>query len=372
MTSAAPIVLPDSYVPYSDSIEVRHLDEENTINELTAAMRGISETLNDRSRHAARTVHAKSHGLLKGAFEVYENLPAVLSQGLFAKSHAYPVVMRFSTNPGDILPDSISTPRGLAIKIVGIEGQAMVPEHAGSTTQDFVCVNAPVFSAPDSAGFLEQVKTLAEHVTDSQAFKQIVSTTARVTESALEAAGHKSGFLLGFGHPETHPLGETFYTQTPIRYGEYIAKLCIAPLSPNLFQLAGQHVDIGDRFSALRDTIVRFFETETAVWEIRVQLCTNLTTMPIEDASIEWPQSESPYFPVASITVHPQNAYSAERRLYFDERLSFNPWHALAARRPLGNIMRARRQVYAMSSQYRHRANGQPMVEPKSASDIPD
>jgi hypothetical protein len=233
-------------------------------------------------------------------------------------------------------------------------------------------VNAPVFSAPDSAGFLEQVKTLAEHVTDSQAFKQIVSSAARVAESALASTGHKSGFLLGFGHPESHPLGETYYTQTPIRYGDYIAKICIAPLSLNLSQLAGQNVDIGDRFSALRDTIVRFFETETAVWEIRVQLCTNLTTMPIEDASMEWPQSESPYFPVASITVHPQNAYSPERRLYFDEQLSFNPWHALAAHRPLGNIMRARRQVYAMSTQFRHSANGQPMVEPKTASDIPD
>lgn len=30
--------------------------------------------------------------------------------------------MRFSTNPGDMLDDKVSTPRGLAIKLIGVEG----------------------------------------------------------------------------------------------------------------------------------------------------------------------------------------------------------------------------------------------------------
>ena len=363
---------PNSYVPYSDSVEVKHADEDNVIEELTAAMRHVSVTLNDRSRHAARSVHAKSHGLLKGELKIYDNLPDALRQGLFAAPGTYPVAMRFSTNPGDILPDSISTPRGLAIKVIGVEGVQMVPEHAGFTTQDFVCVNAKAFAAPDAAGFLKQVKILGAHITDSQALKQFVSTTARAAETVIEAVGSQSPALLGFGHPETNPLGETFFTQVPVRYGDYIAKICFAPQSANLTELTHKSIHVGDNFSALRDVIVEFFKTRTAVWEVRVQLCTDLATMPVEDASVEWPEKESPYLPVASITAGPQDAYTPERRLYFDELLSFNPWHALAAHQPLGNIMRARRAAYTMSSQYRHGANGHPLTEPKSAAEIPE
>jgi hypothetical protein len=67
-----------------------------------------------------------------------------------------------------------------------------------------------------------------------------------------------------------------------------------------------------------------------------------------------------------------QNAYSAPRRIYFDELLSFNPWHALAEHQPLGNVMRARRRAYAVSTKFRHSANGREMIEPKSISEIPD
>jgi hypothetical protein len=33
--------------------------------------------------------------------------------------------MRFSTSPGDLLPDSVSTPRGLALKIFGVTGERL-------------------------------------------------------------------------------------------------------------------------------------------------------------------------------------------------------------------------------------------------------
>jgi hypothetical protein len=167
-------------------------------------------------------------------------------------------------------------------------------------------------------------------------------------------------------------LGENYSSQVPLRYGDYIAKISIEPLSDNLKELTGQSVEIGDRYSALRDTVVDFFKDNQAVWEIKAQLCTNVDSMPVEDASVEWSEKDSPYVPVGSITVHAQDAYSPARRVYFDELLSFNPWHALAAHRPLSNIMRARRLAYQMSSRYRHTMNGREIVEPKSISEIPD
>jgi hypothetical protein len=70
--------------------------------------------------------------------------------------------------------------------------------------------------------------------------------------------------------------------------------------------------------------------------------------------------------------VQPQNAYSDSRRVWVDEQLSFNPWHSLAAHRPLGNIMRARFKAYQASSHFRHSVEGRQMVEPRSIEEMPD
>lgn len=362
-----------SYVPYSDSVEKEHPNEAQTFSELAATMRHISEIVNDRSRNAFRSVHAKSHCLLRGQMTVLNNLSAPLDQGLFQAGREYPVILRFSTNPGDVLPDSISSPRGLAAKVVGVADSEMAPDHAGQVTQDFVLVNGKAFGAPDAAGFLKIAKLLEQHVADSESLKQFVSTSTRVLENVLESVGGGSDTLKAFGHPETNILGESFYSQVPIRYGAYIAKLSIQPASENLKRLTGKHVPgLGKHYSGLRDEAVKFFETETAEWDVCVQLCTDLEKMPVEDASVKWPEDLSPYVPVARIVARPQNAYGAQRRVYVDEKLSFNPWHCLAAHRPLGNIMRARFQAYKASTEFRHSSNGREMVEPRSISELPD
>jgi hypothetical protein len=360
------------YVRYSDSVEVVKPEEQATFDEIATTLLDISKRVGERQRHTVRSVHAKSHGLLKAELAVTAGLPEELRQGLFATETTYPVIMRFSTNPGDILPDSISTPRGLALKVIGPEGAEMVPSHAGERTQDFVMVNAKEFTAPDAAGFLKGLKVLDKHATDSEGLKQVVSTTARLAETALEAVGGESATIKGFGHPSTHPLGETFGTLVPLRFGDYIAKLELAPVSENLVKLHGTHLPHAGDYNSLRDSIVALFAQEGGTWELRAQLCTNLETMPVEDASAAWSEKESPYVTVATLTAAPQAAYSDARRVFVDEMLSFNPWHCLAAHRPLGNVMRARFKAYQASSKFRHAAEGRTMVEPKGIEELPE
>ena len=360
-----------AYVPYSPSLEVKIPNEEQVFDDLAACVRHIAEVIGDRARHAARAVHAKSHGLLKAELTVVEDLPEVYRQGLFRNPGLHPAIMRFSTNPGDILPDSISTPRGLAVKILGVEGE-MAETHQGQVTQDFVFVNAKAFPVPDAAAFLEQLRVLEKHATDSQALKQIVSTTARLAEEALEAVGSESATLKGFGHPQTHILGETFASVAALRYGSNIAKIAFTPASVNLKALTGHTLEHPGDYSAIRDAVVKFFETETAIWDVQIQLATDLEKMPVEDASALWPEELSPYVTVGQLTAWPQAAYSPERRVFVDELLSFNPWHCLEAHRPLGNIMRARKRAYDASSHYRHSANVRPKIEPRSIAELPD
>jgi hypothetical protein len=122
----------------------------------------------------------------------------------------------------------------------------------------------------------------------------------------------------------------------------------------------------------LRDEAVKFLETETAEWELCVQVCADVEEMPVANASMEWPEDLSPYVPVARIEARPQYAYSQERRIYLDEKPSFSPWHCPAAHRPLGNIMRARFHACKASTDFRRQANGHEMVEPRSIDELPD
>lgn len=358
------------FVRYSDDVESMQPGEAVTIDQIAATLLDIARRVGERQRHTVRAVHAKSNGLLKAEVEVLPDLREELRQGLFAKPARFGAVIRFSSEPGDVLSDHISTPRGLAIKIIGVDGE-MLPNHTGQVTQDFIFNNGSTF-APNVNAFLKAIRMRAEHLDDPDALKQVVSSAAQTAEKALERVGRKSALLSGFGHPPTHPLGETYHTAAPLRFGEYFGKLRLVPVSDNLMALRGKQLEHPKSWNSLKDNIVAFFQKEKAVWELHVQLCTDFKKMPVEDTSVEWDERLSPPLAIARITAQPQNAYSDTRRVWVDEQLSFNPWHGLAAHRPLGNIMRARRKVYPASSQFRHAAEGRPTVEPRSVEDLPD
>ncbi|KMO32409.1 hypothetical protein VQ02_23650 [Methylobacterium variabile] len=65
----------------------------------------------------------------------------------------------------------------------------------------------------------------------------------------------------------------------------------------------------------------------------------------VEDASTLWPEDLSPYVAVGRITVPPQESWSEAKVRARDDGLAFSPWHGIAAHRPLGSVMRARRAV---------------------------
>jgi hypothetical protein len=94
--------------------------------------------------------------------------------------------------------------------------------------------------------------------------------------------------------------------------------------------------------NGLREAVTEFFRRNGAEWELRVQLCTDLKAMPVEDASVRWPEERSPYVPVARITALSQVAWGEARSAIVDDWLAFNPLHRLTAHRPIGSIMRAR------------------------------
>lgn len=363
---------PSSPLRYDASFETPEPDEADTINALIDTFRDIQQTTLQDYGHAVRSVHAKSHGLLRGELRVLDGLPPVLAQGLFARPGTYPVVLRLSTTPGDILDDNVSTPRGMAIKVLGVEGPRL-PGSEDDVTQDFILVNGPAFLKPDLKSFLRSLKLLAATTDKAEGLKKVASAVLQTAEKAIERVGGESANLKSMGgHPETHLLGETFYSQAALLYGPYMAKVAVVPVSPQLAALTGAPLDLDGKPDGLRQAVVQYFGTHAAQWEVRVQLCTDRTSMPIEDASVVWPEDQSPYVAVARIEVPPQPAWSEARSAAIDDGLSFSPWHGLAAHRPLGAIMRARQAAYEMSAAFRGRHNKRPIREPRTIDDLPD
>lgn len=359
-------------VHYNPALDPPEEDERELAEELARTMREIQETTFKDEGRALRSVHAKAHGLLKAKMEVPDGLPKTLSQGVFAKPGVYDVLMRFSTSPGDLMSDKVSTPRGLAIKILGVEGDRLEGSE-GATTQDFLFVNGPTFSAPNPKMFLANLKMLAATTDKAEGAKKGLSAALRVTESVIEAMGGKSATVRALGgEPPNHLLGETYFTQLPQRFGEFIAKLQLAPFSRNLQELAGQKVDLSESPDILREEVAGFFRSNSAVWELRAQLCTDLDDTPIDNPAKLWDEKVSPYFGIARITAPQQASWSDIKEKAFSDGLGFSPWHGLEAHRPMGSIMRIRKLVYERSQAFRAERNPTPLHEPSSTDAFPN
>jgi hypothetical protein len=52
------------------------------------------------------------------------------------------------------------------------------------------------------------------------------------------------------------------------------------------------------------------------------------------------------------------------------DAVSITPWHCTEEHRPLGNIQRARKEVYRQSSLLRHQLNHQMRKEPENLAEV--
>ncbi|TXB69397.1 catalase family protein [Paracoccus aurantiacus] len=323
----------------------------------------------ERHRHAHRDAHAKSHAILKGRMTVLDDLPPELAQGVFVPGAEYPVIARLSSAPGDIHSDDIPAPRGFALKIIGVPGDRLTPALGGAN-QDFLMVNFPVLAFGTVQKYKKMLALLEKNANAPDAFQKLVAAAARGAEDVVEALGGTPGATLqGLARDNANMLGETFHTQAAIRYGDFIAKLSLAP-EGDVADLTGQQVEGG--FSAMRDAVGAYFAKNGADYTLRAQLCTDPDAMPVEDAAVLWDPDQSPHRPVARLHFDAQDAYSPARQVHGDDHLAFNPWNGVAAHRPLGSIMRVRKAAYESSSAQRHRLNDLPRQEPQKLADLPD
>jgi hypothetical protein len=106
-------------------------------------------------------------------------------------------------------------------------------------------------------------------------------------------------------------------------------------------------------------------------FDFMVQVQTDSHLMPIEDATVKWPEDLSPYVTVAQLHL-PAQQFTSDEQLAFADQLRYNPWHSLAAHQPLGNSNRARKTMYCELARLRQAMNQVRHVEPTGEEQFPD
>jgi hypothetical protein len=372
MPMGQPTMPGNGYFLYEPSVEQIRPGERQAIQAIAQSIGRTNVSSFCAHHHAIRQQHAKGQGFLKGELTVYSDLPDHLRQGLFAVARTYPVIVRLSTALGDIRSDRIRVPRGMAIKVLGVDGARALPEEDTSANQDFLLVNHKAYIS-NAEAYLCLQRSLEYQPMAPDFVLRGLGWMARGFKSLFEGVGIPSPLplgLRGLAETDNNILGESFHSMAAIRFGVNIAKLRAVPVAETVRKLAGRPVNPGD--NGLCDFVVEFFRNNAAEYELCAQLCTDLRRMPVEDASVEWPEDVSAPQPIARISLPCQQADSPQRRAYADDILSFNPWHCLADHQPLGSIMRLRKEAYRTSSVFRHEKNHKPMIELRDIAEFPD
>jgi len=299
---------------------------------------------------ARRGVHPKDHGCVKAALTVNPDIPEKYRVGVFAKpARTYDAWIRFSNATGTVTADvggAIS--RGMAIKLMGVEGDTLLGE-SGAKTQDFLLINQPMFAIANVPTYLKLNSLLLLHRDNTakvfpELFKTMAPDEAKKTQAIL---GLIAQTKLG------NPLESRYFSASPFLFGkDTVAKFGVTPRNPNKTPVP-ENASVNYLRAAMRRSL-SITEGSPAVFDFQVQLRTN-DSLPIEDASAEWKETDAKFQNVAVLTIT-QQEFDNPLRITECEHLVFTPWHGLAEHKPLGGINRLRLQVYIASSQHRAEA----------------
>lgn len=289
-----------------------------------------------------RALHRKQLLAARAELEVLADLPTFARQGLFAQPSRYPVQVRLSNGGMDKAPDRQPDIRGFAFAVLGLAdlgGDSALGEGQ-AVRQCFALINHSEFAFARSAEFVDFV--LAASAGTGSLVKHLLRR-----HGWLALPGRLAALAKTVGKPFGSFATETFHSAAPLACGPYAVRVRLVPSAANAATGAppARHVDWGADMAAR-------LARGPLVYDLELQPFVDEAITPIEDASVAWP---TPYTSVARLTLPLQDLGSPEALALAQEVEAgvFDPWAALAAHRPLGDVMRARKVVYFASQQGR-------------------
>src|SRR4051812_6270851 len=288
-------------------------------------------------RALARGTHAKGI-CAAGQFEVFDVMASVpdrglatrLARGFYAAPAKYAATVRFANADSNINPDDKDDVRALSFSL----------DPSGSQPRrDFSTNDRTTFPINDAHAFATTVKV----VTAPSMARGVWSL------SFMDKLAFARTAVLGYEqeHQKTKPYQRRRYWSTvPFRHGPDVIKYSATPCPGN----PGGDLQPGDP-NALQNELTRHLDADAAMscFDFGLQLLdpaamtywgrTRDASFWIENASIEWPESQAPFHTVGrlTLTAKSQLAPAACEAQHIDVTE-----HATPDSAPLGSINRAR------------------------------
>jgi catalase len=291
-----------------------------------------NEQTRSRGQEVQRGFHAKAHGCVYGWLQLYPDRDPRTRYGIFADGKGpWPVWVRYSNGVGWRDKDQHLDARGMAIKVMAVPGPKLIDEE--TQTQDFLMTNSPTPVGANGAQFMKFAHANAKSFLRSIFF---MTKNLRTTGPALLAT-----------NPIPSMAAEQYWSGSAYHLGAHQAvKVTVKPCSTER-----QREPDGSGRDGLREDL-EAAAAQGFCYQLFVQFQTDAWRTPIEDASHEWTEEDSPLVPVGKITF-PAQDLRTPNRAELCKSLSYNPWHSIAAHQPMGHINRARKFVYSASRAHR-------------------
>ncbi len=332
-------------LPATDWREEIAPDETERFTHYAEQLRALQRDRAKKSSKGAadRALHAKGQAGVEGEFTVLPELPEYARVGLFAEPKTYRAYVRFSNGAGARQHDAKDDVRGIAIKLVGVDGKKIIPGMEDAKTQDFLAILSAFTPFVGPHEFVTVVRAAAN--------------PALLLPRLIKGLGFGPSFKLlkklAGGFPKIASVATaTYYSALPIQFGPYAVHYALRAQS-KAEPVSGKKA--ADHFGA---ELADHLRKGPVVYDFRVQFFRDEKTTPIEDASVEWRESDAPFLTIARLTIPQQDPSSAKgvKLASFIEGLSFDPWHAQVELKPLGAMMRARNFAYRLSTEERKAA----------------
>lgn len=293
--------------------------------------------------------NTKTHGIVRADFTVRNDLPEHMRHGIFAEPRTYPAWVRYS-GPGPYITPDIDDVgfMSMAIKVMNVPGPKLLDEERA--TQDLFGTSVPTFVSPDT-----RANARLQHwsLKNAQLFYFVDPRDQHVLDGVMNLLWTKT---------QSSPLESEYFSCVPYLLGEgqamqysFRSRLGTRTRVPRL--------PLRPPADYLRDAMVATLARQDVEFDILLQVQTDPFRMPIENAAVMWPTRRSPRVPAAVLRI-PKQTFDSPEQLAFARVLSYNPWHCIPEHRPLGNVSRARKRMYAELSVLRRRMNGAPHYEP--------
>ena len=293
--------------------------------------------------------NTKTHGIVRGAFIVHDNLPPAFRHGIYARPQTFPAWVRFS-GPGPYITPDIDDVgfMSISIKLMGVPGAKLMDEE--QHTLDLFGVSTPTFVTPDTRANAHLQRWSLKN---ASLFHFLNFKCPHMLDLVMQALFIKT---------QSSPFEAPYFSCVPYLLGEGQAmQYSVWPKSRQRTPIPRLPLRPPDDY--LRDAMVAALNQGDVEFDIRLQLQTDPFRMPIENNAVLWPEKLSPRVSVATLRLYKQT-FDSPAQLAFAKKLSYNPWHTIAEHRPLGNQSRARQRMYFELSRLRHTLNAVPHYEP--------